>query len=269
MIDLKVFTSKTKLEHSDYTFDDDTSLEKILTVITPKFEGEWVINLIDPSLKFALHLMERDIVPNYVKCNVYLKQAKLDIILMRYPKNEAKKQKPWDAYMIMVSELVHDINTDAAKYLYKAADGDVEMLKDALMLLDSKCEEQSITLQQVRNVYTQAKKPMYASEVVTSFFTKDRYRWQKYETLVRDLGESYAYNAIRKQVLNWLKDKGDYLENKDVKNRRISEVDSLFINYVYFLFINSVDHRDLPALMYEWDNRGRESVERRFYANIQ
>lgn len=268
MIELILFTRNTKLIHSDYTFDDEKSLEKILKIITPKFDGEWVINLIDPSVKYTLGLLENNNIPNYVKCNVYLKQAKLEMVLLKYPRNEAKKQSPWEAYMVMISDLQHNIDADAAKYLFKAVGSNVDDLKEALTLLDNNCEGESIKLKQVRDIYTVARKPTYASEVVAAFFTKDRYRWDLYNRLVKDLGESYAYNAIRKQVFKWVEDKGAYLKNEDVKNRSISEVDAPFINYVYLLFVNSSSHSDLHALMYEWDNRCMKNVERRLYANI-
>ena len=269
MINFTELTRKTRFVHSDYTFEQADKMLELLPTLTPKFDGNWTVVLIDPNIKDVFELVDNDVLPSFVECYVYMNQSKLERIFLKYPKLIAKKQKPWDTYMLMLSDLNHPLEHSATKYLYKALSGDIDRLKEALEKLDANCKGEVITLKEVKVDYTKVRKATYASEVVRAFFLKDRNRWSLYESLVKDLGQSYAYYSVRKQVGNWLKDKGDYLANKETDNRSIDSVDAPFISYVYLLFVNSVSPNDLPGLMYEWDHRGEASVERRIYADIQ
>lgn len=269
MINFIELTRKTRFVSSDYTFEKADNMLELLPSLTPKFDGNWVITLVDPNMKIVFDLVDNDILPSFVDCYVYMNQSKLERIFLKYPKLIAKKQKPWDTYMLMLADLNHAIEHSASKYLYKALNGDIDRLKEALEKLDANCEGEMITLQEVRVDYVKVRKAVYASEVVRAFFLKERNRWSLYESLVKDLGQSFAYYSIRKQVFGWLKDKGDYLSNKETDNRSIEYVDAPFISYVYTLFVNSNSAQELPALMYEWEHRSEASVERRIYADIQ
>lgn len=269
MIQLNELTRKTRIKKGDYTFDGEADLIKLLPQLTPKFDGNWELILVDPSVKYVHSLSEGYSLPNYVDCYIYMGMAKLEQVLLKHPTLMPKKQKPWEAYMSMIAELQHVIDPNAAKYLWKALSGDVDKLKEALDKLDDDCEEITITVKQVKDVYTASIKPVFASEVVEAFFTKDRGRWTEYSKLVSMLGERYGYYAIRKQVFKWLTEKASYLKNEETTLRSIADVDALFIDYVYMLFYFSADYRELPALMYEWDNRNDKAVERRLYAYLQ
>lgn len=269
MIQLYELTRKTRIHKGDYTFDGEGDMLKLLPSLTPKFDGQWEIALVDPSVAYAHTLSSDAALPDYVDCHVYLNPAKLEQVLLKHPNLMPKKQKPWEQYMALIAELNHAIDANATKYLWKALNGDTDKLKDALTKLDSECEDICITVQQVRNDYTVAVKPVYASEVVELFFIKDRGRWSTFQKFVTMFGERYAYYTIRKQVFKWLSDKTAYLQNKETTIRSIADVDAVFIDYVYMLFYFSSDFRELSTLMYEWDNRNDKAVERRLYAYLQ
>ena len=268
MIKFTELTRKTKFVQSDYTFEKSEDMLSMLPHLTPKFKGNWIINLVDPRIKDAFHLIEHDVLPNYIDCYVYMSQSKLDIIVLKHPKLIPTKQKPWETYQLMIAELNHPIDPKAADYIYSTLSGNLDKLHEALSQLDRDCESDTITIQQAKQEYKATRKVVYASDVVKAFFTRDKWRWNKYNNLVQDLGQSYAYYAIRKQVLKWSSDKNDYLQNKEVENWMIGEIDAPFISYVFLLFINSNNPNELHPLMLEWDNRSIESVERRIYADI-
>lgn len=269
MIQLFELTRKTRIVNGDYTFDGEGDFISMLPFLTPKFDGNWQIALVDPSIKYAHTLADNNNIPSYVDCYVYMSPAKIEQVVLKHPSMIPKKQKPWDAYMEMISELSNTIEPKAAKYLYKAIGGDTEKLKEALLQLDNKCESGSITLNNVKEMYTAAVKPVFSTDVVLAFFMKDAGRWRLYEKLVSELGERYSYYTIRKNVFKWLNEKAAYLKNEETTIRFIDKVDAPFISYVNVLFSLSNDYRELSTLMYEWDNRDNKVIERRTNAYIQ
>lgn len=269
MIQLYELTRKTRIHNGDYTFDGEAEMLKIIPILTPKFDGNWEVALVDPSIKYAHTLAEDYALPSYIDCYVYMSAAKLEQVVLKHPNLMPKKQKPWETYMAMIAELNHVIDPHSTRYLWKALSGDTDKLKEALIKLDNECEDSVITIQQVKKDYTAVIKPAFASEVVEAFFTLDRNRWNTFKKFVGLLGDRYAYYAIRKQVFKWLTEKASYLQNKETTIRRISDVDAVFIDYVYMLFYFSTDYRELSTLMYEWDNRSDKAVERRLYAYLQ
>jgi len=269
MMTLTELNRKTRIRKCDYTFDGEADMLKLLDVLTPKFEGNWEIALVDPSIKYINGIAEGFALPDYVDCYVYMSSAKIEQVVLKHPSLMPKKQKPMDLYMSLIGDMNHAIDHNAARYLWKALNGDTDKLKEALDKLDNECEDMCITVQQVKKDFTATLKPVFASEVVEKFFTKDFRRWQTFRKFVDLLGESYAYYSIRKQVFKWFEEKAYYLRNKETTIRSIGDIDAFFIDYVYILFHQSVDYRELFTLMYEWDNRNNEALERRTNAYLQ
>lgn len=269
MIQLNELTRKTRIRKCDYTFDGESDMLKLLPNLTPKFDGNWEIALVDPSIKYAHTLSESYSLPEYVDCYVYLNAAKLEQVVLKHPNLMPKKQKPWETYMAMIADMRNVIDPHATRYLWKALSGDLDKLKEALDKLDDDCVDGCVTVKQVKSIYTAAVKPIFASEVVLSFFTKDKNRWSLFNRFTSMLGERYGYYTIRKQVFKWLAEKASYLRNEETTIRAIGEIDAMFIDYVYMLFYFSTDYRELSTLMYEWDNRNNKAVERRLYAYLQ
>ena len=259
----------TKIPKHDYLLEKEDALEKLVDVLTPKFEGTWSIGLFDPPIKFVNNLVDSNWECSYVDLYLYLSSNQLDSILLKHPKLVPKKQSAKEAFMTVVAELKSNLAHDASKYLYKAFEGKVEEMAETLKQLDESCTTGLITLDDVKSVCSVIKRPLYASEVYRAFMCKSRDRWRLLSTLVHELGESYAYYALRKQSLSWLRDKADYLQNEDTKNRNINDVDASYISYAYVCFINSNSPSDLYCVMYDIDNRNVSVLERRLVVNLQ
>lgn len=267
MIKLAALNKQSKLPEADYVLDKSEKLLSLLEVLTPKFKGNWDILLIDPKIKEAKDLIDVDTVPDYVECTLYLPQAKLDIIVMDYPKLAPKQKSNKDVFKEMISGLSHMIDKNAMWLVYNTVGSNLTALQEALDKLDKECEGTSITSKQVQSTFAVTKR-VYSSDVIRAFLLKDRYRWLKLSTLVSDLGTEYAYYALYKQVRELLTQKNDYLHNEDTKNSLVQLVDAPFICYAYTLFANSSSWRNLYGVMYSIDNRNKETLERSQYVNL-
>lgn len=268
MIKLEAFNNKSKLPEADYVLDKSEKLLSLLEVLTPKFKGEWDILLVDPRIKEVKNLVDLDLIPDYVNCVLYLPQAKLDIVVMDYPKLAPKQKSNKEVYKEMISGLSHMIDKGAMWLIYNTIGSNLSSLQEAIDKLDKECEGTTITVKQVQNTFA-VQKRVYASDVLRAFLVKDRYRWLKLNTLVRDLGQDYAYHAIYKQVRELLAQKDAYLHNEDTKGNVVQIVDAPFICYVYVLFANSTSWRNLYGIMYSIDHRNASTLERSQYVNLQ
>ena len=259
MIQLVLRKPKTKLPEADYVLDNSEDILDLVKMLTPKFEGNWSILLIDPKLTLAKSLIENNTIPSYIDCFIYVNTTKLEKLVLDYPKLAPEKKSVKEAYKELLSGLKHLMDTKAMYELYNAIGPNLSELQEALTKLDNECDGPSITVKQVRNTFHYTKR-VYASEVLAAFYRRDRFRWNKLEKLVRDLGESYAYNSLYKQVSNLLHEKNKYLHNEDTKLRIIEDVDAPLICYTYVLFANSKSYHNLYSIMYALDNRCKESL---------
>ena len=263
MIELVLRKPKTKLPEADYVLDNPEDILDLVKMLTPKFEGNWSILLIDTKITLIKKLVDTDIIPDYIECMIYLNTTKLDKIVLDYPKLAPAKKSVKESYKELIGNLKHLMDTSAMYELYNAIGPNLAELQEALTRLDTECEGTTITTKQIRKTFHYTKR-VYASEVLSAFFRKDRYRWNKLEKLVKDLGESYAYNSLYKQATTLLQEKNKYLHNEDTKLRIVEDVDAPLICYTYVLFSNSRSYHNLYAIMLALDNRCKESL-----SNIQ
>lgn len=261
MIKLSLYNSKVKLPNADYVLEEQNDLEDILNVITPKFSGSWEILVIDAKIKFVKDFIEEDNTPEWITINFYLNRAKLNEILLVYPKYAPREKTKKEYFNEMIASLNHLVDEPARKALYKALGSDTEKLKEVVTKLDKECNSVSISLKDVQSAVNYSKK-VYASEVVNAFLLRDRYRWRLLNRLTRELGMEYAYHAVYKYVRKLLSEKNSYLQNNDVTNYVISRIDAPLICYTYVLFSNSTHYKQLYGLMYDIDNRGPKAIER-------
>lgn len=257
MIEFVLRKPKTKLPEVDYVLDNPEDILELVKVLTPKFEGNWSIILLDPKLVLVKDLVDADIIPNHIDCYVYVNTAKMEKLVLDYPKFAPTKKSVKESYKELISNLKHLMDTNAMYELYNIIGPNLSELQEALYKLDAECEEGTITVKQIRKTFHQTKR-VYASEVLRSFYARDRYRWNKLNTLVKDLGDSYAYNALYKQATTLLNEKKKYLHNEAIKSRLVELVDAPLICYTYVLFSNSKSYHNLYSIMYAIDHRCEE-----------
>ena len=260
MITLQAFSSKSKLPNADYTFEKVELFESLICNISPKFEGDWVIVLLNPKIKYVKSIIDSNYVPEWINVIVMLSQKALEEVGSTYPGLLPKKLTAKEEYKSLIASLNHLIDESAVKLLWNNLGHNMSEIQRVLSELDAKCVDGDfITVKDVKS-YVTSDTVIYASDVLKAFLLKDNYRWNKYDKLVHNLGMSYAYYSLRKQVFKLLSDKYSYLQNKDVKNYLARKVDATFICYVYTLFVNSTSYKQLPALMLAIDNRCETSL---------
>lgn len=260
MLKLEYYNNKTKLPKVDYVLDKPEKLSDLVVNLTPKFEGQWEIILLDPKITQVNEIIETNVIPDWITLYIYVNNAKMEKILLEHPTFAPQQVSVKETFKLMIAELHNSIETKAMYDLYDAVGANVQALQEALNKLDAECEGGVITVKQVHSSYTYTKH-VYASEVLEAFLTKDKQRWYKFDRLTHELGDTIAYYALRKQVTMLLRDKNKYLHNVDVKSTLVTRVDAPYICYVYTLFANSSSPSDLRGLMYCIENRNEKVLQ--------
>lgn len=261
MITLRQYSSKDTIPDCDYLLDKTDKFRDIVSILTPKFLGNWVIILLEPKIKFVSEILEDVTLPSWIDILVLLGKSKLNTIVMNYPAYAPKKRTSKEIIDDAVTNMNNLIDEQAKRILKEVYGLNEKELVNTLRQLDNECTSGTITAKQVKGLINFEKK-VYASEVINAFLLHDRRRWSMYETLVHDLGLNYAYNALYSYVRKLIHEKSDFLLNRDFKNRILEKVDAPYICYVYQLFANSNNYNQLLAIMLSIDNRCYQSMER-------
>lgn len=259
MIKIVQYKRNMKIQEADYVLDKSEKLLDILVNLTPKFEGNWEIVLLEPKIKFVKKLLEDIILPEWVNIYLYLSNKKMEAVVLEHPGLQPKAKSIREEYDTMISSLNHLIDKNAKDAILRAIGNNTTQLQETLTLLDKECEGQKITLKQVQSTLNYSSR-VYASDVLKAFMTHDVKRWDLYYKLLHELGPQITYYALYKQVKQLLDDKYAFLHNEDVKSYIARNVDAAFICYVYTIFCNSTDYRQLVALLHMIDNRCEDTL---------
>lgn len=259
MIQLFKYTKDVQIPDADYVFDKTDKLMDLINLLTPKFNGNWEIIIIDPKIKYVKGLLENKTIPEWITISIYLVSKKLDMIILEYPSYSPKDKTKKDLFAEMLTSLDHIIDEHAKNLLFKAMSNNMLELQKTLIKLDSECTSEKITVKQVQGAVNYTK-PVYASEVINAFILRDTRRWDLYQKLVKEVGMEIAYYACYKQVKELLHSKEKYLHNEDVKQFIVKRIGAPIICYAYVLFINSTNHNQLYGLLYALDNRNEEML---------
>ena len=261
MITLKELSKKTPLPDADYVFEKTDKIMDVINNLTPKFFGQWLILIIDPTIKYVKDLVVSGSIPEWIDIEIHMSAKKVETVCLEFPKLQPKKVSNKEAFEIAIKNTRNLISKPAAKLLYQALGSNSEELDKTLRKLDEECKTGEISYKQVQTEI-HFTKVIYASDVMNSFLLKEAQCWQLYHKLIHNIGMEYAYNALYSYVKSLVQDKNKFLHNEDVKNWRIKHIDAPLICYVYLLFANSSSYTQLPAIMYYVQNRCSETVER-------
>lgn len=261
MITLKELSKKTPLPEADYVFEKTDKLQYIMDNLTPKFYGQWLIIIIDPTIKYVKELITSNSVPEWINIEIHMASKKVETVCLEFPKLQPQKVSNKDAFEVAIKNTKNLISKPAAKLLYQALGSNPEELDKTLRKLDEECTTGEISYKQVQTEI-HFTKVIYASDVLNSFLFHESQCWQLYHKLVHNIGMEYAYNALYSYAKSLLQDKQKFLCNEDVKNWRVKRLDAPLICYVYVLFANSNNYKQLPEIMHAIHNRCLETVER-------
>lgn len=268
MFDVLPYTKHTKFDKYDFMIETYDDLQGLKPVILPKLSGEWLVAVINPSIKDAKSILEDTDIPTFFNINIYMLQNKIKSVLEEYPEYAHKNLTNFEVYKQFISTLSHPINTDAMNYAYRAANGDMSELEATLSKIDSSITTQSITLKDIQSEFSYTKH-IYTTQVLKDFILRTKGRYSHYSTWLNELGMQYAYNSMYKTVKNYVHDKHEYLQGKAVKNKSIAQLDGVSLSILYTLFVNSTHYSQLESIMYEFDNRNNKAFRRYVNARLQ
>lgn len=258
MLKFLTYTRDTRIRDVDYLIEDTAKLLAMIPYLRPKIEGEWLIALFEPPIKFVRELLDNNIIPEFVNVDVYLEQAVVTQLITERPQVFVKTKTAYEKFMDMISEMKVLIDPKAAKELYRRVGANKDKLPEYLVNLSEKADKGQITLSMVRSDVVDERRT-YASEVLMAFLTRDYSRWKKYNELVSNLGREYSFYALRKYSKRLLVDKNKYLRNEETEIRGIDKVDSFRVNQAFVLF-NTTAPAELDMCMRMLENR--ESMRR-------
>jgi hypothetical protein len=259
MITLVSTSNKPKIPDADYVLDKVDKFFDIISVLTPKFEGKWLIVLLDPKIKFIKELLDTHSVPDWVDVQIFIANKKIEEVCLEFPEVQPSKKSKRDLFDELLAGLHNVVDPKAIKALYNAFVANPNETESTLKRLDKDCKSGSIPLKQIQSNFI-VNKRVYASEVINAFLMNDPNRWSKYNFMVKEIGQEIAYYAMYNYVKKLLIAKRDYLMNKDTDVFIVNRVDAPVICFAYTLFANSSNYNQLRVILYALENRSQESL---------
>lgn len=249
---------KGQTYQGDYLLEDSDEFFKLLPYLYPKIEGEWEISVIDPTIKALRQIYATD-VPNDLRVNIYADSKDIAQFQLERPDITTEKVSNWTLYQELFRDIDKVFEPKAVNEIYSRAGPDIDNLKQALTEVLAVSEGNTVTVKDVDKVLLSNKR-VYANEVIRAFIgpSKLQWRWQLLDWLREELGDDYAFYAMRKYVRALLLNKNKYLRNEEVADRfarDVKEIDALTIDYTYSLFVMYDKPLFIPAIFYKLERR--------------
>lgn len=261
MISLLEYTKTTKFPHYDYYLEEITDMIELLPNLMPKFEGQWVFVFVNPKIVDVKHLLGLSQFPEHIDVYIYLQLNKLNPILDEYPQYKPEHKTPYELYKEFLGTLHHPVDKRAVSYIYQAAQRNLDQIIDVLTKIDAECQTETISIHTVQKEFSYTRH-IYTNQVLRELVYHSPQFHKHYNMWLNELGMSYAYNSMYKQVKQLLKDKHKYLTGKDVKNTAISKIDGVSISTLYSLFVNSTSYKQLESILYLYWNLTGDSYRK-------
>ena len=250
MATLYPFTRSISLVGFDYVFDKVNDFKSVRIYLLPKLQGIWKIAFIQPDMGFVREMLDVE-QPAWLDATLYLDKAVYELALAEYPIYATAKESAWDKYVKLVSRMKVMISQHAMSELYSRVGPAEDKLADALNLLQTECPE-GISFSDVSRHYVK-REDVYPGSVVDAFLTHARFRWTLYRKLEASLGTVHAFYALRKYVRLIMKEKADYLANKEVTRKIVKEVPGSRIVTLYLLFENANSPYELYPILIQME----------------
>lgn len=260
MLRLLRLSKGTVFPESDYLLDKTDGVLDLIHVLTPALNGRWLFCLVDPSIVFVDEITQMNVIPDWVDINLYAKGKKYDALATRFPGLSGQERTVRDDFEDLCASLHHPIDKSAMKQLFEAYRQSKEEVASAIQLLDKEVETPTISQKQIQQKISFTKR-VYASSVLDAFLKGYGNRWDLYRVLCKEIGMEIAYYAMYKYARELLQNKNSYLNNQDVNKFIVRSVSAPILCYVYALFSQSNNYRQLPVILSAIENRCEESWE--------
>ena len=253
MVDILEFKRKEFTGGKDYTFESYSDFMKVYPYLLPKLEGEWDIAYIAENLT-SVEELKANVAQSWIHIAVYLDKDLYAAYYTKYPSEKKEVLSNKDVCLKIIAESNLLIDPDATKELLYRVRNEPKTLRMMLVQLDDQCIDKHITIKDIRK-YVPKNESVYAKSVVRYFINGERYRWEYLEKLISQLGDRYAFYAMRKAVSNLLKEKHKYLHNQDAQ-RGIEDLPATQIVRLYTLFTLAPNPQALVPIMSQFDAKG-------------
>jgi hypothetical protein len=256
MVKLTELTKDFKAKNADYVLDKEDKLLALLPYLLPKLKGDWYVVMVDPRMSLIRNLLDSNLVPEYVKLEMVIDPGFLDQLTAERPSLKVTHNSVREIYDTYIATFPKTIDPRAKDEIYYRIGPNLSSLREALDILSEKVVEDNVTIKDVR-LYIPDHRRVYASTVMKSFLLKEEKRWDLLNTYEKDLGTDFAFYALRKYSRKLLKEKNDYLKNKEVKDRLVERVDSFTIMHAVYAFELATSPIQLYIVMNIIDKRER------------
>lgn len=254
MIIIKEKGKKVTFPKYDYLFDKYNNFLKLYPYITPKIIGDWTIVLLGLKIPDIEHLNNQIELSDDVRLLVYLEKDVIAKALELYPEMVYEKVSRWDAYMDYIVSLGVRIDNKALSAIFKRCNGSLDTIKEELPRIINKCPTGNITLRDVnKNLIDNSR--IYASQVIKEFLLNERYRWEHFDRLRKDIGNEISFYAMRKYLRKLVILKNKYLNNESKDDKFLVKVDSYTIGFASSVFEQANHWSELPACLLAIERR--------------
>lgn len=260
MIKLRKKNKSFSTDGADYVLEKFEKFDDIIAMLTPKFDGNWNIIMIDPKLKLIRDLVTVKKIPEWVDLVILTSDKKIEEIALDFPDLQPKEQTVKERFDEFVSHIQTIITSDASKSLLAMYRQQPDEVEAVLRRLDADKDIDKITRKELAKNIVYVKRT-YVSDVLLAFMQNDPKRWNMYEKVHAELGTDIMYFAMYKCATKLLHEKADYLQNKDISVFAVKQIDAAVIDYVYVLFANSHNSNQLVTILHAIENRCKSSLQ--------
>jgi len=277
-IKLIKISRETKYKGYDYILENLKNFEKIEPyVMYPKLDGKhWRVALADISIKEAREVLERTY-DSFSEIDIYLKDDALQQLNKERRRDAPKEKTSWEKYLERLADFPLLIEHRTSSELFRRCRGNMEMLEDLLVELQSTFFDVGTIQMTHLNQVSVKEDRVYSRDVILTLLLHDNehvplkgsrlslYKYKKWETLLvklqHEIGEKIAFLAMRKYVAKLYENKIKYLENKlaidhkDVEILRVIDVYEILHTHTVFQISNNMQ---AEAVLYAINERRKE-----------
>lgn len=238
----------------DYVFEDSDKFLSVLPFLTPKFEGDWNVLVVEPKLPFVRYCLDTESVPEYINLVITLEAALLEQLYLERPALAVVEKSNWDLYLDMLAAFPSVLDNRSMREIYRRCGPKEDNLRAALNTLSV---YPVITLTEVNKHFAPVSR-IYANQVMRSFLLgRFRQAWRQLSMLEEEIGQTVAFYAMRKNIRYLFQEKNKYLRNEDTAERLVETVDVYSIIYMYQLFESATNPAQLYPILLMFEGRSK------------
>lgn len=247
----------TVIEHGDYIFEKWKEYEKVEPYFKyPKIGDKWKVVIVNFPIQKVRDILDTEL--KHVDLIFYLKSDVVDNLAEERPELFGEEKSSYERYLDLVATFPITFEKNASRELYKRANGNTELIKEALKYLEEEYLGEDMILKKHVETAILPDNRVFQRDVALSLLLKNneevpkrgsylsRYRYGSWKKLFveysNSLSEEVAFYAMRKYFLELYDRKYSLLtepgyECKDLA--AVKSIDIMTLTYARILFISS------------------------------